>query len=251
MHEKKKVVAIIEARMTSSRLPGKVLMESCGKTMLQHMIERIRRSKMLDDIVVATTVNKEDDPVVNLCRDMDCKFFRGSENDVLDRVVNTAKSVNADIIVELCGDCPFIDWRHIDHLVKLYLSGDYDFVSNNMERTFPIGFDIRVFATDLLDKLNMTSTNPLDHEHVSIHFPQHKEKYKCCNWSADEKENRPDIEVTLDEMDDYNLINNVFQKLYPENNDFSCADVIRYLDKHPEISSKSKDVERTVINYDN
>lgn len=247
MDNKKKVVATIEARMTSSRLPGKVLMKSCGKPILQHIIERLQRSQRLDDIVIATTINKEDDLIVQLCESIGCRYFRGSENDVLDRVVNTAKSVKADIVVEICGDCPFIDWRHVDHLIEMYLSGDYDFVSNNMERSFPMGFDIRVFATDLIDRLNMFSTNLLDHEHVSIHFPQHQETYRCYNWHAPKEEDRPDIEVTLDEMDDYKVINTIFEELYPLNADFSCRDVIEYLDNH---QGTLKQVNRTVINYD-
>lgn len=248
--EKCRSVGIIEARMTSSRLPGKVMMKSCGKPMLYHMVERMRRSKLLDDIIIATTTNVEDDPIIELAERIKCRYFRGSENDVLDRVVNAAKTIEADIIVEVCGDCPFIDWRHIDHLLEIYQSGEYDFVSNNMEKSFPMGFDVRIFSTSLVDKLNNSSTNPLDHEHVSIHFPQHPEKYNCYNWIAPSEMNRPDIEVTLDERKDYEMINQIFEALYPIDEDFSCTDVIKYLDNNPMIKETINGISRTVIKYD-
>lgn len=245
--KKKKIVATIEARMTSSRLPGKVLMKSCGKPLLQHMIERIRRSSEIDDVIVATTINETDDPIVRLCEDINCSYFRGSEDDVLERVLLAAKSVNADVIVETTGDCPFVDWRHINYLVKFYLDNEYDFVANNTERTFPIGFDIRIFSTESLDIINCISDDPRDHEHVSIYYPRHPEKFSSYNWYAEQDENRPDIEVTLDEHGDYELINKVFEGLYPNNTDFSCIDVIKYIDQHPELKLYVDDIKRTVV----
>lgn len=242
-----KIIATIEARMTSSRLPGKVLMLSCGKPMLELMIERVRRSKLLNDIVLATTVNREDDPVVDLCKKIECSYFRGSENDVLLRVLEAAKSVDADIIVELTGDCPCIDWRHIDHLIEFYLNNDYDFVANNTERSFPDGFDIRIFSVEALQKVCELSPDPLDHEHVSIFFPKHTELFKCYNWKASGIEDRPDLEITLDEQGDYELIDKIFTELYPNNSDFSCVDVIDYLDKNTNVLKSVKDIKRTVV----
>lgn len=248
--KKRKTVATIEARMTSSRLPGKVLMESCGKPMLQLMIERIRRSKTLNDIVVATTVNHEDDRIVKLCEEIGCKFYRGSEDDVLERVMRAAQSAEATTIVETTGDCPFIDWRHIDYLVTLYNDGDYDFVANNTKKSFPKGFDIRIFSTKMLEDLNRESNNPLDHEHVSIHFPEHEDKFKCFNWFAIGKENRPELEVTLDEIGDYKLINGIFEGLYKNNKDFSCGDVIDFIDHNPKLLDYVSGIKRTVFEYD-
>lgn len=245
----RKVIATIEARMTSSRLPGKVLMKSCGKPMLELMIERVRRSRLIDDVVVATTTNDDDDSVVDLCDSIGCHYFRGSELDVLDRVVKTAQHYHADDIVELTGDCPFIDWRHIDYMLQIYKEGEYEFVTNSMERSFPLGFDMRIFATKMISDLNENSENPLDHEHVAIYFPNHPELFKCYNWKAPEDECRPEIEVTLDEMGDYKLINSIFEGLYPNNADFTCADVIRYIDQHDELRDYVQGVKRTVINY--
>lgn len=245
-----KVVATIEARMTSSRLPGKVLMKSCGKPILQHIIERLRNSRRIDDIIVATTVNREDKPIIDLCESIQCLYYRGSEEDVLDRVVKTAQYAKAGVVVEITGDCPFVDWRHIDKLVSIYFDNKYDFVSNNIERSYPLGFDVRVFPVSNIDKLNKESTNPLDHEHVSIHFPNHPDKYKCYNLSAEGEENRPELEFTLDEIDDYYLIDRIFEGLYFDNKDFSCLDVIRYVDCHPEIMHLIRGIKRTEFCYD-
>lgn len=242
-----KKVATIEARMTSSRLPGKVLLEACGRPLLELMIERVRKSRLLDDIMVATTVNSEDDPIVELCRRIGCKFYRGSEDDVLLRVLEAAKSINTDLIVELTGDCPCIDWRHIDRLIEVYDSNEYDFVANNTVPSFPDGFDVRIFSTESLDVINSTTTDPWDHEHVSIFYPNHKEQYNCYNWYAPDNVCRPSYAVTLDEEGDYILIKSVFEALLPENNDFSCVDVVNYLDSNPKLLESIRDIKRTKL----
>lgn len=242
-----KKVATIEARMTSSRLPGKVLMESCGKPLLELMIERIRRSSLVDDIVVATTVNLEDDPIVKVCEKINCKYYRGSEEDVLLRVVEAADSIKTDLIIELTGDCPCIDWRHIDYLINFYMNNDYDFVANNTQKSFPDGFDVRIFSLKLLKKLEKASTDPKDREHVSIYFPNHPEQFTCYNWIAESDEYRPEYEVTLDEIGDYELINQIFMELYPMNKDFSCKDVVRFLDMHSGLLQYTKNIQRTQI----
>lgn len=243
-----KKVAIIEARMTSSRLPGKVLMESCGRPMLQHMIERLKRSKELDDVVVATTINADDDPIVALCGKLECHFYRGSEEDVLLRVLEAAEAYHADLIIETTGDCPLIDWRHIDYLVKKYQENEFDFVSNCTERTFPDGFDIRVFSTKALRKVSEMTSDPLDREHVAVFFPKHTELFKCYNWKAENEENRSDIEVTLDEIGDYKLLNAVLEGLYKNNPEFSCTDVIKYIDNHKELLNHVSGIKRKGIN---
>lgn len=243
----KKVIVTIEARMTSSRLPGKVLLESCGKPLLQHMIERLRRCHMIEDIVVATTVNQADDPIVALCDKIGCKYFRGSEDDVLIRVLLAAQSVNADVIVEATGDCPLIDWRHIDYLVNLYNDNQYDFVANNIECSFPDGFDIRIFSTVALDQINCLTQDSTDHEHVSIFFPRHPELFSSYNWMAEGVENRPDLEITLDERGDYEFINSIYEGLYADNNDFSCKDVINYIEMNPQLLEYVKGIKRTIV----
>lgn len=241
---KVKICATIEARMTSSRLPGKVLMDFCNKPNLQHIIERLRRSRYLDEVVVATTINKEDDAIVELCEKLECRYYRGSEEDVLLRVLEAAKSVQAQIIVEITGDCPVIDWRHVDHLVEMFFSGEYDYVSNTIERSFPRGFDTQVFPVSVLEEVNEITKSPIDHEHVSIYIYTHPEKYRLLNWKAEGKMNHQEFEITLDTKEDYEFITSIYNKLYPSNLDFSAEDVVKLLLDNPKLVNIIQDTHR-------
>ncbi|WP_196008108.1 cytidylyltransferase domain-containing protein [Clostridium tyrobutyricum] len=242
MYNNCKICATVEARMTSSRLPGKVLMNFCGKTALQHIVERLKRSKYLDEVVVATTTNKEDEPIIKLCQQIGCKYYRGSEDDVLLRVLEAAKSMQAEYIVEITGDCPVIDWRHVDKLIEMFFSGEYAYASNTIERSFPRGFDTQIFPVTVLEEVNMVTRNPVDHEHVSIYIYTNPEKYKLLNWGASEEMNHPEFEITLDTKEDYEFIKQIYEILYPQNPDFSAEDVVKLLLHYPEIT---KTLERT------
>lgn len=224
---KMKIIATIEARMTSSRLPGKVLMPYVGKSNLEHIIERLRRSKYLDDVVVATTVNKTDDPIVALCKEVGCSVFRGSEEDVMLRVLEAAKSVQGDLIVEITGDCPMIDHRHVDQLIELYLESNVDYASNILKRTFPRGFDTQVFSVKTLEDAEKRTQNKADREHVSLYIYAGETSYRLKNWEAPENLFHPEIEVTLDTREDYELLKDLFERLYSQNTDFSAEDVVR------------------------
>lgn len=239
-----KIVATIEARMTSSRFPGKVLMDYCGKSNLQHIIERLKRSNYVDEVIVATTVNEQDNPIVELCEKIGCKYYRGSEDDVLLRVLESAKSVNSDIIVEITGDCPVIDWRHVDKLIEMFFLGEYDYAANIIKRTFPRGFDTQVFPVKVLEEVNQLTKNPVDHEHVSLYIYTHSEKYRLLNWEAEEKMNHPEFEITLDTKEDYEFIKEIYEMLYPKDLDFSAEDVVELLIKHPEMIKKLESTHR-------
>lgn len=244
VYKGQKIAATIEARMTSSRLPGKVLMDFAGKPDLQHIIERLRRSKYIDEVVVATTVNATDDPIITLCENLGCNYYRGSEEDVLQRVLDTAKSVNADILVEITGDCPVIDWRHADALIELFFKEECDYVSNILERTYPRGFDTQVYPVAVLEEVNRLTKDPLDHEHVSLYIYQHQERFKCLNMAAPQHLNHPELEVTLDTKEDYELIKKVYENLYPIKHDFTCEDVVKFLLEHSEITDIIKEIRR-------
>lgn len=240
----KKIVATIEARMTSSRLPGKVLMDLAGKPNLERIIERVRRSKYVDEICVATTSNETDNQIVDLCKTLNCKYYRGSEDDVLLRVLDAAKSVEADIIVEITGDCPVIDWRHIDYLLEKFFSDKYDYVSNIIERSFPRGFDVQVFPVSVLEKVNQLTQNPIDHEHVSLYIYRHPEIFKLGNWKAEGKMFNPDMEITLDHKADYDMISKLYNDLLFQNIDFSAEDVVDHLLNNPELLSEVRKIKR-------
>jgi len=232
---KQKIVCTIEARMTSSRLPGKVLLPLAGKPALERLVERIQRSNYIDDIVVATTTNMADQPIIELCERMSCSYFKGSEEDVLSRVLGAAKSANGDVIVEITGDCPLIDHRHIARVIELFYSGNYDYAANTIERSFPDGFDVQVFPVHVLEDVNVRTQDPIDRVHVSLYIYRHPERYRLANWKAEVDMLWPDLGITLDEKDDYVLLDRIFKELLPINEDFSAEDIVALLRNRPDL----------------
>ncbi len=239
-----RTVATIEARMTSTRLPGKVLKEAVGKPMLELMIERLRRVPSLDGIVVATTTNATDDPVEALARRLGVGVWRGSEDDVLQRVLDAARHHQIDVIVETTGDCPLIDPALVEDCIRTHRSAKVDYVSNVLERGYPVGMDTQVFATSVLADVARRTDDTSDHEHVSLYIYRHPEIYSLCNVPAAGALRRPDLALTLDTPEDYDLIKSVFEALYPKNPAFALADVLELLDRHPEIAAMNSHVRR-------
>lgn len=238
----KKIVATIEARMSASRLPGKVLMPLAGKPALERLVERMKRSRYIDEIVVATTVNPADKSIAELADGLGIKFYRGSENDVLGRVLEAAKSAGGDIIVEITGDCPLTDWRLIDRGIEEFFSGDYDYAANTIERSYPDGFDVEVFPVSVLERVGGITNNPIDRVHVSYYIYNHPEIFRLLDWKPEKECYWPDLRVTLDERSDYELLNEIFKKLLPANEDFSVRDVVDLLRNNPQMLEINKNV---------
>ena len=231
-------MASIEARMTSSRLPGKVLMESLpGVSMLEYMINRVKKSNNIDDIIVATTINKEDDPIVELCKKLKVKFFRGSEDDVLLRVLNAHEHFKSDIIVELTGDCPLIDYKLIDKIIDVYNNNNYDYVSNSHVRSYPDGFDVQVFSTKLLGEVSLLTKDSYDRENVSS-FIYRSDRYKTFAVIAEQNLFWPELRVTLDDKGDYLLIKNIIENI---GLDYHVNDVVKYLRDNISLLNLNKD----------
>ena len=162
-----RTVAIIQARMTSSRLPGKVLADLDGAPMLAHMLARARRARRLDAIFVATTANPTDDPVVALCDSLGVATFRGDEQDVLGRFARAAAASEADVVMRLTADCPMSDPAMIDEAVATREEGSYDYLSNAIRRTYPDGLDVEIFTRAALDEADRVTTEPFHREHVT------------------------------------------------------------------------------------
>lgn len=247
-NDKRKIIASIEARMTSSRLPGKVLLPILGKPALAIMVERVKKSKYIDSIIIATTINTQDDPIVKLAQEMGVNYYRGSENDVLGRVLEGARSIKADIIVELTGDCPFADPALIDRGIEEFFSREVDYASNTIEPTFPNGFDVQVFPTDILARVDKETNDPIDRVHVSYYIYMHPEKFRVYNWVADENNSGADLRVTLDETADYELIQKIFESLSQINENFSASDVVQFLRKSPDLVEINKYVRQKDVN---
>ena len=247
---KKKIVASIEARMTSSRLPGKVLMEAVeGVSMLEFMLKRVKKSELIDDIIIATTINKEDDEIIKLCNRLDVKYFRGSEDDVLLRVLEAHKSINSDLIVELTGDCPLIDPIVIDKVITKYLNNDYDYVSNTHVRSYPDGFDVEIFSYKLLNQVSELTIDSYDREHVSPYIYR-SDNYSLSSVIAQTNEFWPQLRVTLDDHGDYLLLKNIINHFQSSNNIlFSVGDVIKYIKKNPTLLNLNKDARFEIAPY--
>lgn len=243
-----KTAAIIQARNGSSRLPGKALIDICGKPALQRVIERLRAAKNLDDVIIATTTNEKDDPITDLCEKLGCSYFRGSEEDVLSRVLEAARQFEVDVIVEITADCPLIDWNHVDILVGQHLNNNYDMTSNIIERTFPRGLDIRVFNREALERVNREVDNVVDRQHVSTWMylnPKGKENYTVASVVAPPEQNRPDIEVTLDTPEDLDLIRFIYGfESQGYNLALTCEEVINIIDSYPDMYAKVAKIQR-------
>ncbi len=231
----KKVVATIEARMASTRLPGKVMMPLAEKPVMAHMIDRHRRSIYTDEVVVATTINSTDDSIVILCEQMHCSYFRGSEDDVLGRIVAAGDAHTAEILVQGMADSPLVDWRLIDKGIELLAQGGYDFVGNELQETFPIGFDVHIYSFDALKKVERFDKNPLMREHAGYSIQSQPEKFKLGNFVSEGDMVWPELRLTLDTKEDYRLISAVYDELYRKNQDFSADDVVTFLKNHPDL----------------
>lgn len=258
MNKDKKIVASIEARMTSSRLPGKVLMEICGKPVLEILIDRLRKSEYINEIVIATTSNYTDDRIEELGRKLNIAVFRGSEDDVLGRVVGAVESVQGDIIVEITGDCPLMDPEVMDTVIGEFIKNypEYDYVTNigyveNEVREIPIGMDIRVFTFKDLKYISEITDDPEDREHVSLYFFRTgKNKYNLFNIKTPDKWKRDyNVRLALDTKEDLQFIDKIYSELIKVNNDFGLEDILDYLDKNIELLKiNSEVIQRTVSN---
>ena len=201
-----KVAAIIEARMTSKRLPGKVLLNSGINTpFLYCLVDRIKKVKKIDEVIVATTTNFEDDKIADFCKKNKVSCFRGSENDVMGRVLRAAICYKAELIVEITGDCPIIDPKIISLVLNTHLNNKSDYTSNNNIRSYPDGMDVQIFSTKILKKsYNLVKTD-LEKEHVTLEI-RRSSQYKKINIVAPQNYYYPDLGLTLDEKEDYQLI---------------------------------------------
>ena len=198
MQSKLKIVIAIQARMGSGRLPGKTLMKFGKHTVLEYMYKRLQRVRKAHEIILATTDNPKDDPIVMLAENIGFKYHRGSEDDVLGRVYEGVKQAGADIVVLTTGDCPMIDASIIDQMIELYLRGGYDCVGNGMIKSYPHGLDAYIVSMDVLSQANTEAKESFEREHVVEFITSHPERFKNYYIQAPGEHNRPDIRITLD-----------------------------------------------------
>ena len=229
------VLAIIQARMSSTRLPGKVMKDLAGAPMLERQLERVARARRLDRIEVATSETKDDDVIAQLCESLGVGCFRGALDDVLDRYYQAARRHGSVHVVRLTADCPLADWEVIDAAVRLQLKGDYDYTSNGLERTYPHGLDVEVMTFEALKIAWREALLPDEREHVTRFIYDHPERFRLGRLTR-----APSLAAqrwTVDHPEDYAFVRAVYETLYPDKPDFTSEDVLRFLADHPEVAA--------------
>jgi spore coat polysaccharide biosynthesis protein SpsF len=228
-----RVGIIIQARMTSTRLPGKVLMPVMGKPLLEYQIERLQRVRRADNIIIATTKNDTDQPIVDLADRLGIKVFRGSEEDVLSRYFGAAKENDLDVVVRITSDCPLIDPAVVDEVIGAYLENaeNCSYVSNCLSRTYPRGMDTEVFPFSILEKAYLEVEEQPDREHVTSYIYEDRQKFRLLNVAFQRNESHQ--RWTVDTPEDLKLIEHILETLYPINPLFKLEDVLALMNAHP------------------
>ena len=246
--KKKNISATIQARLGSKRLPGKVLKKINGISLLECQIQRIKRSRIINNIVIATTKKKEDDKIVALAKKLKVLYFRGSNNDVLKRITEATKRFSIDINVELISDSPFPDIKLIDKMIKFFLKNKkkYDFISNGIKSTYPSGMEACIYESKtLIDIEKKVKKNNKMREHLECHFTKNKNLSRC-NISAPKKHHFPNIFLEVDTPEDFlmmSIIYKYFNKMGKSY--FSLDDILKFLKKNKHIIKINNKVPRS------
>ncbi len=242
LYKKNKVAAIIQARMTSTRLPGKVLMNIEQKPMLWHIINRLKSSVKIDDIILAIPDTKENDSLEIFSKKNNIDYFRGSEEDVLSRYYNSAKKYHAEVVVRITADCPLIDPEVVDMAIEKHLASGADYTSNILERTFPRGLDVEVFNSKALAKSYKEAKESYQKEHVTPYIWELPEKFHLAN--IENPENFSHMRWTVDEREDLEFVREIYKRLSKTGKIFLMRDITNLLKKYPELMEINKNVKQ-------
>ncbi len=233
----KRVIAVIQARTNSERLPRKVLMPLGGRPVIDHVIIAVKGATLIDSVVLATTVQACDDELAAAGERMGVRVFRGSENDVLGRFVEALECDNADVVIRITADNPLLDPLVIDRVVQEFLRGGCDYASNNLERSWPRGMDTEVFTRHALDRAHREGLLPEHREHVTIYMRTNPDTFRLRNVSAPVDETCPELRLSLDTKEDYVLLQKVFDALWTPGGTVSAKSVVAWLKAHPEVAA--------------
>ena len=242
------ICVIIQSRLGSTRLPEKVLMKINGRPLLSCMIERVKRARKIDKIIIATTTSCLDNKIEVFCKNENIEYFRGSEDDVLDRYYNCARLFGAKVIVRLTSDCPLIDPCIIDEVVSCYLDNrfKYDYIANTVPPPgmYPDGMDVEVFSFNLLEKAWINAKKPSEREHVTFYFWKNPDLFKI--YRHDLKTDLSNYRLTLDYKEDYLLIKEIIEHFNDEKLLFTMEDIITFLETNPDIVKINKHIEKNM-----
>ncbi len=238
----KKISAIIQARIGSTRLPAKVLKNLCGKPILWHVWNRLKQARNIDEIIIATTTLPEDDDIQFFCEQNGILFSRGSSDDVLSRYYDAAKKFHADIIIRITADCPLIDPLVVDNTIALFASQNCDYASNCIKRTFPRGFDTEVFSFSVLEKTFHEAKEKPEREHVTPYIYNHPEIFSIGSYtnSVDWSYHR----WTVDTPEDFKLIEEIYNSLYNHEQYFEFDDILKLFSDRPELFYINHEIEQ-------
>lgn len=227
--------------MGSTRLPNKVLNDIVGRPMLWHIINRIQRSELIGDIIIATTLDIKDDEIEIFAKKNNIKIFRGSEEDVLDRYYQSAKKYKVNSIVRVTADDALKDPVVIDKVIKKYLKNKLDYASNTIKPTYPLGLDIEVFSFDALEKAWGESNKQFEREHVTPYIWTNPTKFNIENVTYEEG-NLSHLRWTIDTKEDFIFVKTIYENLYKEGEIFLMNDILKLLEKHPEFIKINKNI---------
>ena len=242
------ILAILQARMSSRRLPGKVLKPILGRPMLGLQIERLQRVKNISHLVVATSEDGADDVIVNFCQSIRVACFRGSLHDVLDRFYQVAKQYKSQQVLRITGDCPLIDPEVVAAVIEQHLLQDNDYTSNILPATFPDGLDVEIFRFSCLEKAWREAGLSSEREHVTPYIYRKDVGFKVANYECAGDYSK--MRWTVDELIDFQLVNYIYEALYPQKNDFNMWDILMLLQQNPEWARLNNQIPRN-IGYSN
>jgi spore coat polysaccharide biosynthesis protein SpsF len=229
------IVAVLQARVSSTRLPGKVLKPILGIPMILRQIERIRRVQGIDQVLLATSVDRSDDPLAALCQDNGVVCFRGSLDDVLDRYYQAVKPLMPDHVVRLTGDCPLCDPSLIDLVIGFHINGQFDYTSDALEPTYPDGLDVEVIRFECLSQAWLEARIHSHREHVTPYIYRQPGRFRIGSFRGDV--DLSELRWTVDEPDDFILATRIYEALYSTNPEFGTAEILNLLDCCPELKS--------------
>ena len=242
-----KIGAIIQARMSSTRLPGKVLRNlpsGSDITVLGQVIRRVKKAKRVGEVIVAVTRQRRDDPLLGVIRKEKVKHFRGSAENVLSRYFHCARKNRLDVIVRISSDCPCVDPKIVDLAIEKHIKEKADYTSNTLKRSYPRGLDVEVFGFDALKKAHKKAGKYYEKEHVTPYIYENRRLFKIAEIKADKKSHAPDIRITLDTEEDYTLLAGVFAFLYRKDKFFGAPEIKKLFKKNPWLKTINKGIKQ-------
>ena len=242
----KKVGIIIQARMGSTRLPGKVLkLLDKDEKVLDVLIKRMKLCKKVDEIIIATTPDKQNSLIIDVTKTHNVSYFIGSEENVLERYYKSAKEHNLDIVIRITSDCPFVDPKIVDDMINFYLHNNYNYIKNIHETSnFPRGLDVEIFSLDVLENVYSLAKNKLEKEHVTYYIYTHPEDFNIFYYNIENLKKFDKLRLTIDEEEDLILCIEVFKKLKEKGKslDFSLYDILEIIENNPELMDINKNI---------